>query len=542
MIVTRKRIYGLAVVGVASSAALAMAATAPSNAAPTAFWNSLKSVDAQHKAPGVSSPNVLSPRLAEVARVQGSVPVENPMDGIGFYGYLNDGPMVPVYPDWTEASKTEPDKNTYLRLDNQNGPDAGYAYGHHFLYQGHELGKGYITRVNLDADYAHRVTIMASRDTAGNPLPVFDGSTWDPFANRLLFTAELGTAGGVFQSTLGYPSQVSNLDGSLGKGGFEGIQNDSAGNLWIVEDSGGGAGPTTPHAKQPNSFVYRFVPDDPSDLTDGKMQVLQVISRQNGQPIEFHANDPDGDILSQDRKDLHTYGLSFRTHWVTIHDTDVEGTAAFDANALAKAKHGTPFKRPENGVFRPGSDFKSFFFSETGDTNVATEAGTQYGGFGGLYRLNQSSPMSDNGRLSMFYRGDVEHGGLDNLAFVGGSQLVAVEDASDAVHAARNALDSAYLFMTGKDYGVPGNAPVRILGEGRDPSATVDSALSDAKAPGYHNEGDNEITGIHVSDGDPTIGGILGAKIPNPLVAGSEWRIFWTQQHGDNTTWEIIRG
>jgi hypothetical protein len=542
MIVTKKRIYGLAVAGVASSAVLAMAATAPSGAAPAAFWNSLTGVQAQPKSPGVSSPNVLSPRLAEVARVQGSVPVENPMDGIGFYGYLNDGPMVPVYPNWAEASKTEPDKNTYLTLSGQNGPDAGYSYGHHFLYQGHETGKGYITRVNLDADYAHRVTIMASRDTAGTPLPVFDGSTWDPFANRLLFTAELGSGGGVFQATLGYPSQVSNLDGSLGKGGYEGIQNDSAGNLWVVEDAGGGAGPTTPHAKQPNSFVYRFVPDEPGVLTDGKMQALQVVSRQDGQPIVFHAADVDGDILSQDRKDLHTYGLSFRTHWVTIHDTDVNGTAAFDANALAKAADATPFKRPENGVFRPGSGFKSFFFTETGDTNVATEAGAQYGGFGALYRLNQASPTSNNGRLSMFYRGDVEHTGMDNLAFVGASQLVAVEDASDGVHTARNALDSAYLFMTGKDYGLPGNNPVRILGEGRDPSATVDSALSDAKAPGFHNEGDNEITGIHVSDGDPTVGGILGAKIPDPLVAGSPWRIFWTQQHGDNTTWEIIRG
>jgi hypothetical protein len=272
------------------------------------------------------------------------------------------------------------------------------------------------------------------------------------------------------------------------------------------------------------------------------MEALQVISRQDGQPIIFHPGGQDGDILSQDRKDLHMYGLSFRTHWVTIHDTDVDGTSAFDANALAKAFDATPFKRPENGVFRPGSDFKSFFFTETGDTNVATEAGSLSGGFGALYRLNQASPSANNGRLSMFYRGDVTHTGLDNLAFAGADQLVAVEDASDSVHTARNALDSAYLFWTTKDYGLPGNNPVRIVAEGRDPSATIDSALSDAKAPGFHNEGDNEITGIHVSDGDPSVGGILGAKIPDPLRAGTGWRIFWTQQHGDNVTWEIIRG
>jgi hypothetical protein len=43
--------------------------------------------------------------------------------------------------------------------------------------------------------------------------------------------------------------------------------------------------------------------------------------------------------------------------------------------------------------------------------------------------------------------------------------------------------------------------------------------------------------GIHVSDGDPTTSGILGARDPHPFTAG--WRLFWTQQHGDNTTWEI---
>jgi len=64
-------------------------------------------------------------------------------------------------------------------------------------------------------------------------------------------------------------------------------------------------------------------------------------------------------------------------------------------------------------------------------------------------------------------------------------------------------------------------------------------ALFDATTnPGY-NDGDNEITGIHVSDGDATAAGILGAKTPT-LTDGS-WRTFWTQQHGDNVTWEVTR-
>ena len=55
---------------------------------------------------------------------------------------------------------------------------------------------------------------------------------------------------------------------------------------------------------------------------------------------------------------------------------------------------------------------------------------------------------------------------------------------------------------------------------------------------GFQNEGDNEITGIHESNGDPTADGLLGATIPQGLTHG--WRLFYTQQHGDNVTSEII--
>ncbi len=438
-----------------------------------------------------------------------------------------------------EASKTEPDKNTYLVLEDQTGADPDYDYGTRFLFQGHETGlAGYITRINLDADGAHRVTLLASSDRNGNPLPFFDGSTWDPWAQRLLFTAELGSAGGVWQATLDLPSVVDDISGSLGRGGYEGIQNDSDGNLWIVEDVGGKAGSVNKNAKQPNSFVYRFLPKDRFDLTrGGRLQALRVYSIATAQPILFHAGQADADILSSDIQDLHTYGKQFSTLWVTIHDTDMDGTAPFDANALAKTKGATPFKRPENGQFRPGRGFTEFFFGETGDTNALTEAGSSFGGFGAIFRLAQKSPSANRGVLTLFYRCDVEHSGFDNVAFWDRNHLVFVEDAGDMLHTQRNAFDSAYLFDVRADYS-HGAQPVRLLAVGRDASATLDSGLS-AAGNGFQNEGDNEITGIHVSDGDPTVHGILGAKSPIPFHAG--WRAFYTQQHGDNVTWEILR-
>jgi hypothetical protein len=102
------------------------------------------------------------------------------------------------------------------------------------------------------------------------------------------------------------------------------------------------------NAKQPNSFIYRLLPYDPANLDKGgKLQVLQVASIEHPGAIVFNAGKADADIRSADTKDLHTYGHSLKTLWVTVHDTKTDGTVAFDANAAAKKAGGTPFKRPQ---------------------------------------------------------------------------------------------------------------------------------------------------------------------------------------------------
>jgi len=493
---------------------------------------------ANQKVPGITAPNILSPELIETIVAQGSNALENPSAITKLYGYDNNGTMVPaVAGSRVEATKTEPDKNTYLVLKGQKGADPLYNYGTHFLFQGHELGlssgqvNGYITRINLDADAAHRVTLLATIDANGSPLPDIDGSTWYPFSQKLLFTTESSLGGGVLQATLDVPSKVETLYGVIGQGGYEGIQADPQGRLYIVEDVGG---TTVNHGKAPNSYIYRFLPTDSSDLKKGgKLQVLQVTSHTGpSHPIIF-----DGNIISQDVKDLHTYGLVFDTTWVTIHDTAVNGFGSFNAITAARAT-GTPFKRPENGQFRPGSNFTEFYFDATGDTDNLTPAGVTYGGFGAIFKLVLNG---DHGKLSLFYLSDQAHSGFDNCAFWDADHIVFVEDAGDTLHSQRNALDSAYLFDVRANYS-GGAQPIRIEAEGRDTSATLDS-LFGTTALGFtgtfNNEGDNEITGWHESDGDPTVNGLLGAKIPKPFKAG--WRLFYTQQHGDNFTWEILR-
>jgi hypothetical protein len=488
----------------------------------------LSSVAANHKAAGMSVPNGLAPQLRASVVAQGANAVENPTDWAGFYGYDNNGTLLPLAGTNAEASKTEPDKNTYLVLRGLRGADPDYYYGSHFLFQGHEAGVGgYVTRINLDADPAHKVTVLATRDVNGKPLPAFDGSVWDPFGRSLLLTAELGASGGVWQVQPDFTghSTARDISGALGRGGYEGIQFDRTGTVWIVEDSGGPAAGANGKGKQPNSFVFRFVPTHRGELTSGKLQALRVDSAPNP---------PTAD--SQYETDVHTYGRSFATSWVTVHDTATDGSTPFDANALAKAHGATPFKRPENGQFRPGTDFREFFFTETGDTNADSPFNAGKGGFGAVFKLSQRDPAANTGTLRLAFGGDLTHTGLDNLSFLDYDHLLVVEDAGDGLHSQRNALDSGYVLDVEHNY-ADGAEPVRFLAEGRDPSATIDSGL--AGTPGFQNEGDNEITGIHVSDGDPSVHGLIGTRVPRPF--DGRWRVFWTQQHGDNYTWELLR-
>jgi hypothetical protein len=487
--------------------------------------------DAHHGLPVVDVPNanpklgiqnnVLTPSATQTSVAWGNLPLTNPdvTNGVTHYGYNTiDG--APLTQTTNEAHKTEPDKNVYLVLG-----------GRHYLYQGHEIGpRGYVTRINLDeTDPLKRVTLISDVDTAGNAYPTIDGITWNPFTKQLLLTAESSSPkGGVF--AVGLDASGDAVDGgkaarlpALGSGGYEGIQNDADGNVWIVEDIGGAA---ASGGKVPNSYVYRFVPTDKTDLTKGgKLQALQI-ERADGTPVtagQVQAN-PSDSFISQ----LHTYGTSFATTWVTVHSGTTE---AFGATDAAKAAAATPLKRPENGVFRPGTGFREFYFTETGDTSANS---TLPGAYGGVFRISQRSAGADNGRISIVAVGDKQHTGFDNIAFATADDLLVVEDAGDSLHTQRNALDSGYVYSFDNDDDHRGRAPrpVRFLAEGRDASATFDSM----SGPSY-NDGDNEITGIHVSDGDPSAAGILGAKTPKPLT--DTWRTFWTQQHGDNTTWEI---
>src|SRR4051812_33925838 len=171
---TRKRWVAVAAPAVAAGVALALAG-GRADAHPHGLdWDG---VPANTKSPGVTSPNVLSAQLAQHAVAQGSVRVENGTADVPYYGYNGNGPLLPAPGDvpaqghLVEAQKTEPDKNTYLRLRGLHGADPAYDYGTRFLFQGHEAGAGFLSRINLDADAAHRVTLLAAKDSTATRCP-----------------------------------------------------------------------------------------------------------------------------------------------------------------------------------------------------------------------------------------------------------------------------------------------------------------------------------------------------------------------------------
>ena len=439
---------------------------------------------ANTKTAGITLPDKISPQWRETTVAQGSTALENPSALTNWYGYYNDGPMVPAPGDVqatghnVEATKSEPDKNTYLVVKGQHGADPKYDYGTHFLYQGHELGTSvgsYITRINLDADAAHRVTKLAETEADGKtrardrrldlgpvrPAPALH------HRGRRLRRRRRGHAR--------LPVEGLEPLGRAGPGRLRGHPERQARQRLHRRGPGGPAGTVNTHAKQPNSFIYRLLPTTRPTWTRAASCRCCRSRRSSTRVRSSSAATPTPTSCLPTPRICTPTGTSFKTLWVTIHDTEKDGTAAFDANAAAKKAGGTPFKRPENGVFKPGTGFKKFFFTETGDTTLTTEAGTAYGGFGTIQELWQD-PKSDKGTLRLFYQSDKTHSSFDNITFFDKTQRDrGPGPGRRPAHLAQCARLGLHVRCL-SDYS-GGAQPVKVIAEGRDPSATIDSAI-----------------------------------------------------------------
>ena len=132
------------------------------------------------------------------------------------------------------------------------------------------------------------------------------------------------------------------------------------------------------------------------------------------------------------------------------------------------------------------------------------------------------------GTISIFVLCDAIHSSFDNLAFADANTLLAAEDRGDTLHSQLNRLDSIWTFR------VDGSPASRFVALGRDKLSELDVSL--AGTPGFQNEGDNEPTGLHVSTGSTSAAGL-----PGTLANLNQPRAFFTQQHGKNIVWEIVK-
>ena len=246
----RKRTAALTGLAAACSVAIVVAATgsAWSNDGPD-----LSNVaTANTKSVGYAPASKLSPELAQIVGGAGLDEAREPERARSrYYGYDNDvaqrGRRAADGPHRRRArprrTKTEPDKNTYLVFKHGlHGADPNYDYGTHFLFQGHEASA---CASGLHHAHQPRRRRCAPRDAAGD-----QGRERRPDRDdRRLDLGPVRPAAALhdgerrrrrrYAATPGYPSTVEDVSGALGRGGYEGIQNDSDGNIWIVEDIGG---------------------------------------------------------------------------------------------------------------------------------------------------------------------------------------------------------------------------------------------------------------------------------------------------------------
>ena len=121
--------------------------------------------------------------------------------------------------------------------------------------------------------------------------------------------------------------------------------------------------------------------------------------------------------------------------------------------------------------------------------------------------------------------GDADHASFDNITFVDDKDTILVtEDRGDTLHDQLNKLDSIWAYKLDRAAsGEKHRGPIR-----RARARTDGSAIA--------TEEDNEPTGVHMSEGDSTIRGLIGTR----EFRKDRAMLFFTQQHGENNLFEVF--
>lgn len=211
-----------------------------------------------------------------------------------------------------------PDMNTV----NETGAQAG-----RFLYRTHETGSnGAVSVTDLWTGETH---ILAQRADWER----FDGIAWTPWGT-ILAAEEVNVPAAfpdpaVPQAQAGLVYEIDPNTGdavarpALGSKSHEGLRFDPQGNFYGISETSPG-------------FIFRFVPDQPRDLSSGQLYALKVVT-------------PVGDRTGE-------------AEWIPLNRDAVQ----VDASAAAAAAGATGYNRPE-------------------DVEIATSTGNNRGGANTLY-------------------------------------------------------------------------------------------------------------------------------------------------------------
>ena len=522
----------------AIAAALAAGALAPAaaTASPPVSWTNVPS--ANPKTAGASPANVLSPELTETAVAWGSLALDGGTSAVPYYGY--DGFTAPPVLTQTsnEAHKTEPDKNTYLRpATASRAPTRTTTTARTSSTRATRAARPATSRASTSTPIgAHRVTLLrpdARRRPARHRRLDLGPVHPAPAVHR----GEQQRAATSGRRTLGYP-----VDGHrhLGLARPRRLRGHPERHRRQRLDRRGrrrSAG-NAEHARQAAQLLRLPLRPRRQERPDQGRQAAGAAGHLEPQRHPDRVPRRAGRRRHHEpghARSAHATGSEFKTRWVTIHDTDTDGTTPFDANALAKAAKATPFKRPENGVFRAGRPASSeFFFTETGDTNSRTEAGGAYGGFGSLQssprrirRRRHRAPSRASGRATSSTPASTTSPSSTADRRRGRRGRAATACTASATRwTPRTSLDvDGGLREPAPARAVPRRGPRRV-GDVRRRAWPATATTATTRSPASTSP-----TATRRSRG------CSAPRCPTPFSNG--WRMFWTQQHGDNNTYEV---
>ena len=309
-----------------------------------------------------------------------------------------------------------------------------------------------------------------------------------------------------------------------GVAGYEGIHPDDKGNLLLAEDVGG----NDDRWRRPAAELLRLpirARRFHESFRGGQLQALQVTIE--GHTLRF--NDPAtggsaaGDTLSMYQVLLHKPGSAWPVKWVTV--TRHRGGWLRAIRRQRQGQDGVGRRR--SSVRRTRSSFQILSSRRSSSTRpvipapppaISLELAAR-GAWGSIFRVDMLDAL--NGTIAIVVLGDRDHSSFDNLAFADQCTLLATEDRGDTLHDQLNTLDSVWAFDICKE-------------------ARRSAATRPRPRRGGHGRGTTSRRACTSRTASRQCGDSSG-RAARTWSNMSRWRWFFTQQHGVNTVYEIVK-